>query len=164
MLPYAPNEACPFPPVNIFFKSFPAIPQSDEAQRVNVHFFAPLSPNAAPKRDRARGIMEKRRVKCVCRWGRCGSLEARGMYHPPLPFPFPYTLHYTLHPTPCTLHYTLHTAHYTLHYTLHPTPCTTHCRQRWPAVSVAHDGRRLTMLALPNTPPGGGGRTSGGVG
>jgi hypothetical protein len=24
--PYEPNEACPFPPVNIFFKSFPTIP------------------------------------------------------------------------------------------------------------------------------------------
>ena len=143
VLPDAPNEACHFPSVNFFFKSFFPALQSDEAQRLDVYFFAPLSRNAAQKREREQGnhgeidgeteptppplgpvrLSLEDRVECIP--------------SPPLPFPFPYTLRLhptlhpapcTLHPTHCTLHYTLHTAPYTctLHLHLHTTHYTTH--------------------------------------
>jgi hypothetical protein len=47
--PDEPNEACPFPSVKFFLKSFPAIPQSDAAQRVNVHFFRATIAKRGPK-------------------------------------------------------------------------------------------------------------------
>jgi hypothetical protein len=71
--PYEQNEACPFPPVNIFLKYFSPTLQSDEAQRLNVHFFAPPPPNGAPKREREQV-----------------NHGERDGYHPPPPYSFPY--------------------------------------------------------------------------
>jgi hypothetical protein len=158
--PDEPNEACPFPSVDFFFKPFPTISQSDASQRVNVRFFLPTSPNGAPKREREQGNHGEAACEVCLSLGSLRVVGSAGNVSPPLPSSFPYrptAPPYTLHPTPytthCTLHYTLHTAHYTLHYTLHPTPCTLH----YTLPSTVAGG-------LPNTPPGGGPRTSGGVG
>jgi hypothetical protein len=57
MLPDAPNEACPFPPVNFFFKSFSTISQSDEAQRLNVRLFLRHYRQTPPLNEGEQGSM-----------------------------------------------------------------------------------------------------------
>jgi hypothetical protein len=139
-LPYAPNAACPFPPVNIFFKSFPTISQSDAAQRLDVHFFCATIDKRRPKKRERTGESwrGRRRDGANSPTPRPRSPvvgESRGMYPLPSPSlsPTPYTTHYTLHPAPYTTLCTLHTTHYT-------TPCTLH-----PALHTAGNGGRRSQ-------------------
>jgi hypothetical protein len=111
--PYEQNEACPFPPVNIFLKYFSPTLQSDEAQRLNVHFFAPPPPNGAPKREREQvnhgerdGEMEptpppprsvrmslENRVECITL--PLPTLSPTALPSPSLPFPQARTINLT---------------------------------------------------------------------